>query len=258
MATTIKLFGDHLLASQIVGLFEIAILAFALYSWLARLFAPTYAFFGAVSSILLCMANRTEALNALHLPGMFYAILAGAVATLSIDSEKTRVSFAFAGGIFAGLAFLAKQTSGIAAPFGLLFVLGVITVWLHGPLKAAKVLLTLSLGCGLPVIAVGAWLASRGALRDAISDLFLNGVSSKGSPLQMVLRIFWMTWQDGYLLRYFSLAAFIVAGFLIFYRKHLEDLVEAIAANRPKYEMLDSFVTPGSNKTVEVLVSANH
>src|ERR1017187_1008070 len=114
MAATIKLFGDRLLASQIVGLFEIAILAVALYSWMARLFPPKYAFFGAVSSILLCMANRTEALNALHLPGMFYAILAGTVATLSVDTEQTRTSFAFVGGILAGLAFLAKQTSGMS------------------------------------------------------------------------------------------------------------------------------------------------
>lgn len=227
MAATIKVFGEHLIASQVVGLFEIAILAFALYAWMARLFPATYAFFGTLSSVLLCMANRTEALNALHLTGMFYAVLAGTIATLSVNSERTHGWFAFAGGIFAALALLGKQNSGIAAVVGLPFVLGIGTLWLHGFVRAAKLLLRFFLGCGLPLFAVGTWLARNGALRQALADTFLRGASSKGSKAQMILRIFSMTWDNAYMFRSFVLAAVILAGFLILNRKRLGSPSEA-------------------------------
>lgn len=230
MAGMIKVFGDHLIVSQIVGLLELCVLAIALYSWMARVFPSPDAFLAAVVGIVLATANRSEELNALHMSAIFHTTLAGWVATLAVGGRTVRAKSAFWGGILAGLAFLVKQTSGIATVLSLTFLLWVAAWHWHGWRRAGQIVLLFLAGCAIPLLLVGAWLASNGALRDALADVFLRGTSSKGSPAQMISRLASFLAESAYLRRHALFALVSVVGFVAICRKSIAALGKSDAA----------------------------
>jgi len=224
MAAIIKLFGTHLIATQIVGLIEICIFAVALYSWMARVFPPSDAFLASVLGLIILIGNRTEELNALHMSAAFHATLAGWVATLAVSHETVRPKYAFWGGLLTGLALLVKQTSGVAATLSLPVLLLLATSHFHGWKKAWQVIAAFVTGWAVPLILVGTWLARNAALADAVSDLFLRGPVSKGSPLQMLSRQGSFLASDAYLRRHAILGLLVFAGFLLLCRERLTSL----------------------------------
>jgi len=219
MAATIELFGEHLIVSQVVGLIEAGILAFVLYRWLARVFPTSDAFLASTTGIIICMANRTEELHALHMSAIFHTTLAGAVATLAVDARRVRTSYAFWGGLLAGLAFLIKQTSGVAAVVSLPLMLALAARQFYGWKEAWRTFSAFTAGCAIPLVTVRVWLAANGALGAAVSDIFLRGPSSKGSALLMVSRFWIFLREDTYLRRHAYFAVLIFAAFLILCRK---------------------------------------
>jgi 4-amino-4-deoxy-L-arabinose transferase-like glycosyltransferase len=124
--------------SQVVGLIEAGLLAFVLYRWLARVFPTSDAFLASATGIIICMANRTEELHALHMSAIFHTTLAGAVATLAVDARRVRTSYAFWGGLLAGLALLIKQTSGVAAVVSLPLMLALAARQFYGWKEARR------------------------------------------------------------------------------------------------------------------------
>jgi hypothetical protein len=211
MAATIELFGEHLIVSQVVGLIEAGILAVVLYRWLARVFPASDAFLASATGMIICMANRTEELHALHMSAIFHTTVAGAVATLAVDARRVRTSYAFWGGLLAGLALLVKQTSGVAAVLSLPLMLALAARQFYGWKKAWQVVVLFTAGCAIPLVIVSVWLAANGALGAAVSDIFLRGPSSKGSALLMVSRFWIFLREDTYLRRHALLAVFVFA-----------------------------------------------
>jgi hypothetical protein len=173
MAATIEFFGEHLIVTQVVGLIEAGILALVLYRWLARVFPASDAFLASATGIIICMANRTEELHALHMSAIFHTTLAGAVATLAVDARGVRTSYAFWGGLLAGLALLIKQTSGVAAVVSLPLMLALAAHQFYGWKKAWEAFAAFMAGCAIPLAMVSVWLAAHGALGAAVSDVFL-------------------------------------------------------------------------------------
>jgi hypothetical protein len=219
MAATIEFFGEHLIVTQVVGLIEAGILALVLYRWLARVFPASDAFLASATGIIICMANRTEELHALHMSAIFHTTLAGAVATLAVDARGVRTSYAFWGGLLAGLALLIKQTSGVAAVVSLPLMLALAAHQFYGWKEAWRAFSAFTAGCAIPLAMVSVWLAAHGALGAAVSDVFLRGPSSKGSALLMLSRFWIFLREDTYFRRHAFFAVFLFASLLILCRK---------------------------------------
>ncbi|HVI07815.1 MAG TPA: glycosyltransferase family 39 protein [Candidatus Binatia bacterium] len=214
-AAIIKVFGEHLIVTQFFGLAQAAILAFALYCWMARVFPPFESMLATVLTVCLCMANRTEELYALHMSALFHTVLAAWLATAAVNSRGIRLKYAFWGGVLSGLAFLAKQTSGVAIIAALPVLLGIVAWRLFGARKATLLLAIFVAGCVIPIALASAWLASQSALSLAISDLFIRGTSSKGPPSQMLSRLIMFAAENSYLRAHLFLAAVILLTCLL-------------------------------------------
>lgn len=224
MAATIKLFGERLIASQILALLEICILSVALFSWMARVFRPAEAFFSSVTGIVILLCYRSEALNAVHTAAITHMTVAGWVTALAIGKKRLRLRFAFFGGVLAGMALLIKQTEGMAAVLSLPVLLALISYRLEGIGRMLRVLGVFVIGCFLPLAAVGLWLQRNYALRNAFVDIFLQGPASKGSLSQMLTRSVNFISHEAYLGRHAALAVLILIVFLMLCRKNLSCL----------------------------------
>lgn len=215
MAATIKLFGNYLIGSQIIAILEMLVLALVLYSWMARLVSSCEALVASTFTMILFLVCYTEPLDGLHTPAGFYPVLALAASSFALQRRAPAPGLVFVAGIFAGLSVLAKQTSGIATVLSLVILVPVLGLGLYRRKAAVRLLLMFLLGLGLPLAAVSLWLARNGALYSAISDVFLKGTSSKGSPGEILLRPGEMVWGDFYLRRALLSAGVLIAVLLL-------------------------------------------
>ena len=218
IASTIRLFGAHLVMSQVVGIVEVSIMSLLLFWWMARLYPPTDAFLSTLVAMLLFLADFTEELDALHTPAAFYTVLAGAAASLVLTQKRLRIPLVVLTGIFAGLSFLAKQTSGVASVLSLLILLPLLAEWLYGRKAAVSAFLAFIVGLAIPITLVSMWLQHSGALGTAVSDVFLRGPSSKGSLRELLVRPAHTLWSGAYLRQHLLLTLFLFLAFLVLWR----------------------------------------
>jgi len=217
-AGLIWLFGDSLIMPQLLGILERVVLAVVMVLWLRPLFGPFAAAVGTMASMGFYLCDQSETLSSLHEEAVFFPFLACAAATqASIHPRLYRWSML--AGLCAGLAMLAKQTSGVAITCGCAGLLAAI-LWRQAGIRTAlRTTLVFSAAWLVPVGAVLLWLASRGALAAFLSDCFIQGTSSKGSLPEMLLRAPTMIWSDANLRRTFLLALFLLAGSCFTFRK---------------------------------------
>ena len=218
IASTIRMFGTHLLMSQVVGVVEISIMSLVLYWWMARLYSPTDAFLSTLLAMLLFLADFTEELDALHTPAAFYTVLAGAAASLVLTRKQLQIPLVVLTGIFAGLSFLAKQTSGVASVLSLLVLLPLLAHWLYGRKAGVFAFLAFLGGLAIPLTLVTLWLQRAGALGAAVSDVFVRGPSSKGSFRELLVRPAHTLWAGLYLRQHLVLTVLLFAAFLLIWR----------------------------------------
>jgi len=144
-------------------------------------------------------------------------VLAIAAATAAVD--KASYGMAALSGVFAGLSFLGKQTSGIAVTAMLLMAIPSAIWLLVTPRKGMASLAAFSAGWSVPVGSICIWLGHNGALGAFIGDVFIQGPASKGSIWAMGSRQFRALLGGGlYSLIDSAAALLLVAAMLIYVR----------------------------------------
>ena len=213
IAAEISLFGNYLIVPQIFGLLERIILFIVLFIWLCRFFPVKYSLVGVMTGAVLYLSDYSESLSSLHHEAVFWATLAAFCLSSAFANPRRRNLWALASGMFAALAFLGKQTSGIgitlSIPVYLFFALSK-----DGWREVAKSLAAFAAGFALPVMAIFWWLASHQALSAFIEQIFLKGPTSKGSLSQLLVRPLMMTLEEPYMRRTAGLAVVVVLAIL--------------------------------------------
>lgn len=188
MAALSLFFGNRVLVPEVFGLVGALIIAIALYGWLARLFSPYSAAVAVVSVSALYLRVSTESLSGLHLDANLYPLLALVTASFSLYRSGWSRSLVALTGFWVGIAFVTKQTAGVASIAAMgLFLPAILAARGHfrDGLKAIGLLVT---GWIVPAALTGIWLVKHGAFRSFVADVFLSGTSSKGSILSLLGR----------------------------------------------------------------------
>lgn len=214
IAAEIGLFGNYFIVPQIFGLIERIILFVVLFIWLCRFFPIKDSLVGVLTGAVLYLSDYSETLSSLHHEAVFWAVLAAFCLSNALANPRRRNLWSIASGIFAGLALLGKQTSGVgislAIPTYLFFAL-----YKDGWRVAAKSLAAFTSGFAIPVVAVFWWLAIHQASSAFIEQIFLKGPTSKGSLAQLLVRPLVMTLEEPYMRRTAFLAVAIVLAVML-------------------------------------------
>ncbi len=194
-AACIALFGNHLIAPQVLGFLETAVIAIALYLWLSRVFATNDAYLATATGMAIYIfGSTTESLSSLHQEGVLYPVVAGCLASVAL--RRKSAFWVLLAGFVAGLAALGKQTSGAATTVILGAVIAFVTYRQNSARRALIVVAAYLVGWTVPVLALCTWLFHANALHAFITDTLLSGPSSKGSFSDILLRPFLMVAAD--------------------------------------------------------------
>jgi hypothetical protein len=185
------LFGTAVIVLRIVGIVERAALGVVLYLWLARLFRISSATLGAIVAVVISAGDLTEPISSYNHDTLFWAIIAGCLASICIDwkSYKSGSLAALFCGASAGLCFCDKQTIGLAITVGIP-ILVLASLWKgKGVRIASRFAACFSIGWAVPISAISFWLYSHGVLALCLRQIFLKGPSAKaGAPTDFLLR----------------------------------------------------------------------
>jgi len=186
-ALLIFLFGNRIIVPHLVGIAEIVVLVCVLMAWITRVLPVFETMVGVTVAIALYILSASaETLGGLHQEAVFLPILAGWMASVAL--RRRTLPFCVMTGVLAGLALLAKQTTGLAVLFGLGLLLPTLLWRCDGIRRAQHAFLSYVLGVAIPWIPVCSWLGAKGALGVFISDTFVRGSSSKGPLVDTLLR----------------------------------------------------------------------
>jgi len=196
-ALLIALFGHKLIVPRLDGMIERVIIAWLLYFWLVRFFRVSSVLLGVFFGILVFSQDAADSLANYHHDSVFWAVAAGLCASLHLDRADGRrgTLLSFASGVFAGLCFATKQTTGL----GVLFAIPILVGLLHARggqwRNALRFASYYAAGWAVPMGALILWLYWTNALPAFISSIFMAS-SSKGDMLTVVSRPFL---QNGFL-----------------------------------------------------------
>jgi len=220
IAAVIAVFGRYLIAAQAVGLVERLILAAVVYAWLRRAYSPVQSLAGSVFGMVLYFMASTETLSSLQHEAGFWPVLAGFAASCALRSSRSAAWLAVSG-VFSGIAFFSKQTSGVAVGGAVVLIVAAWAWRERGPKEALRAVSCFAAGWLLPAVLVLGWLLRAGALPAFVDQVFISGPSSKGSPAAILVRPFSMLLEDTYQTRYtvLSIAAVFVLGVLWLWKR---------------------------------------
>ncbi len=205
----IKVFGGAFIVARIYGIFERVFLTATLYSILTRYFKPLIAAFACFSAFILYSNHNADIIYSYYQTATLFALFA--VLFLSryklSDPFKTRASVLIAAGIFAALAFLTKQNTGV---FTFVLILSYLFLFLIRQRPAAiPFAFAYTLLPALSIIAIAAaFLYRNQALAPCIEQIFAGGIASKGSLLKVLTGFYKTTFTVNQVLLYASLFAF--------------------------------------------------
>lgn len=188
-AALIKLFGGLIIVPRLLALLERACLSAALFCWLASAFRLRDALLGTVISMIVFCGDLADQLSSYHHDSVFLSVAAGICATwLLREAPSRRRLAALCCGLFCGLAFMTKQTTG-AGITATLFAVILLSYERRGKeASLASIAGTFAAGWALPGAAVGGWLFHAGALSSAVQAVFGKGTASKGPLLSVLTR----------------------------------------------------------------------
>jgi hypothetical protein len=209
MAGITRFFGDRLVVPELFGFAGGVVLVCVIYLWLVRIFPVLCASVASVCTAAIYFRRSTESLSGLHLNASLFTVLALAAASFGI-SVQPRFACILLAGLFAGCAFLIKQTAGIAITASLGLMMPALLASRLNPRVARRALGSFGIGWSIPVLATCAWLSLHGALVDFVGDVFLHGRSSKGSLASLLTRQLAGVLDDRYKLISAAFAVMIV------------------------------------------------
>jgi hypothetical protein len=212
IAGVILLFGERLIAAQAVGFAERVVLAGALYFWLRRQFGRAETALGVTFGLFVYYAASSETLSSMLHEASIWAVFAGACASAALESRDKRALWWALAGVFCGVAFMTKQTSGA----GIVFALFTFAGWkaMRDAPGERRGLLAMGAGALVPVAVIAVWLAANGAFAAFVDQAFVRGPASKGSPAQILLRPLVMLVENAWQVR-FTVVGLAAAGALV-------------------------------------------
>lgn len=194
-----------LIALRALGGIERVFLALALFAWLRQIVRASLAALATVFAIVLGSTGDTEVLHLYNHQSILWAVLAGLLATLDFERPRPRALPLLLSGVAGALALLCKQTTGLGAFLAVTMGLGIAWHGLRDRPAAARALGLWLGGAAATLGLFASWLLARGALADAVQEIFLDGSASKGPLPELAGRALREEW---------SIAAFRVPALL--------------------------------------------
>ena len=196
-ALLLKVFGHALIVNRTAAVAERLSIAAMIFCWLRRIFGTEESLLGALVAIILSAGDRTDPLASYNHDAIFFAVLAGLLASLALSGSRGRLNWSALGsGSVAGLCLLTKQTVGIGVVVCLWFVPAVLLRGSGRHRSPAWQLLFL-VGCGLPLCTAVLLLHRFGILESALRMLFIQGPAAKaGHPADFAVRAGLVAWDS--------------------------------------------------------------
>ncbi|MGE4267516.1 MAG: ArnT family glycosyltransferase [Deferribacterales bacterium] len=207
-AFLISLFGDGFIVGRIYGIFERILLLSSAYLLLTRFFEPKHVLIALVTSLMVYSSTTTDLILSYYQLCVAFALLSCYFASFYIVDLFSRASLRllFLGGIFGGLSFLTKQSTGLFVPFAIFIVIVLQAVKTR---KLAGVTVYV-LGGLLPIALFMLFLHRHGAVADYFTQVF-GGTSSKGSISDILFSFFSRAFIPKYLIPFFLITALMVS-----------------------------------------------
>jgi hypothetical protein len=186
MGVLTSIFGDRVVVPELFGFAGAMVMALTLYVWMVRLFPVFWVTLATVCTTAIYLRSSGEPLSGLQLNCNLLPLLALAAASFALDSNAGSGTL-FLTGLFAGIAFVTKQTAGVA-----IFSLGIIVPTLIAARSHARAGLRaatfFAIGWAIPVCLTCFWLLRNGAFDNFVDDVYVHGPSSKGSLSSLLAR----------------------------------------------------------------------
>lgn len=189
------LFGQDLIVPRAVGVLERVAIAVVGYFWLTRLFSVRSAAIAALMMIYVGSGDTVEVLFLYNHHAVLWTLVAGFLASLSLERRAATPWLEVLVGVSLGLVFLTKQTVGLGVSVALPFALALAGLRREPLVRTLRRLIACAVGWLVPVVTVALWLAHHDALRDAADQLFLRGPSSKGPVAMILVRAVTGAWE---------------------------------------------------------------
>ena len=197
-ALELLIFGKALIVTRAAAVIERLCIAVLLYVWLRRNFGALATLLGSLVTVVVSAGDRSDPLASYNHDAIFFAMVCGYAACLSLDDVRLRRVFCCAAiaGAGAGLCALTKQTVGLGTAVTVFVIASVACIRRHP--RAIPVWLTAyCVGFSVPVLAVGVYLRRLGVLAAAMRMLFVSGPSAKAShPADFVQRTVFVGWDN--------------------------------------------------------------
>ena len=182
-------FGETLVTLRIFGLIEKLVLVAVTYLLLRRLVSRGPAILASTTAVVFYTGTSTDVIYSYYQSCLLFSVLSlyAVIVYTDNDLKDTRgFPILFVAGVFGGLAFSIKQTTGLLVPSAVFLVL-VLYELKYGRTVVKS---ALAYGCGflLPVSVLMAWLLRVGAFEAYINEVFVSAASSKGSLLAILCR----------------------------------------------------------------------
>ena len=183
-ALVLKTFGGYWIVTRGFSVFERICLVLLIYFWLARLFRAHHAAIGATLAMIMGTGDIADPLASYNHDAITCAVAAGFVASFALDSGRSERWTAILGlltGVFAGLAFATKQTTGLGSSVAIPVIVCACLLRLDGLRRAAIFLVGYVCGWAACAGLLLAWLAQLGILSNFFEQVFVRGPAAKAS-----------------------------------------------------------------------------
>lgn len=211
------LFGDSFIIFRIVGLVERLFLVAVLFLMLKRIVPVHHAIAVTLASLAVYASHTTDVIYSYYQTCLLLGLLSSYLLLRLLEASAGRHDLLMAGisGILAGWSFMTKQSTGLFITAALGAVLLVSSFRLSRPTNRFSPAVYVA-GWLCPVVAWFLWLASTGAFRAYIDQVYRGASSSKGS-LWATLFAFWTrAFHPVYLTGFLVMSLIVCLSWVIF------------------------------------------
>lgn len=209
IAALMDLFGDNLIVFRVYALLERLLLVAVIYRLYLKFASPRSAFLAAVFSVFLYASSSVDVVYSYYQTCLLLGILSAYSLLKAALNRERAVTFISFSGVLSGLAFMCKQSTGLFVAAAVPTMLWVLFSGASAP-KRPRLISVYLAAFALSLSPFLLWLQYNGAFPAFVSQVFLGGVSSKGTLLGMLFGFLKITLHPKYLVWYaiLGLAAF--------------------------------------------------
>ena len=206
-----SLFGDSFITFRIVGMVERLLLVAILYLMLKRILTARHAMVITLASLAVYASHTTDVIYSYYQTCLFFGLLSAYLLLTYLERPVGRrdLIIACTAGVLAGLGFMTKQSTGLFVTAALGAVLLIASFRLNKPMSKLSVPVYIA-GWLCPVAACFSWLASKGAFRSYVEQVYRGASSSKGSVLGVLFSFYTRAFTARYCI------AFLVMCFAVY------------------------------------------